>query len=47
MFLINYYVVLLLTTALEAIVATEAKPSPVVGATIRVEKSVIPIKFAY
>jgi hypothetical protein len=47
MFLINYYAVLLLTTALEAIVATEAKPSPVVGAIILVAKSVIPIKFAF
>ena len=43
MFLINYYAVLLLTTALEAIVVTEANPCAVVGATIRVEKSVVPM----
>ncbi len=43
MFFINYYVVLLLTTALEEIVDTEANPCAVVGATIRVEKSVVPI----
>jgi hypothetical protein len=43
MFFINYSVVLLLTTALEEIVDTEARPSPVVGATRRVEKSVVPI----
>ena len=39
----NYYVVLLLTTAELAIVATLANPCAVVGATIRVAKSVIPM----
>ena len=47
MFLINYYVVLLLTTALEAIAPTDANPCAVVGFTVWVAKSVIPINSAF